>query len=130
MKRVLCPGDIVVMRDDGSWRGFWRLARVEQLIKGTDGQVRGAAIHVSSKGDKRPAMLRCPVTHFYPLEINCCVENTKDTVDGTARSVNPVEPTASSKNSQPVEDPQPQSRQPRRAAAEKARQWMQAVLSD
>ena len=75
-------------------------------------------------------MLRHPVTNLYPLEINCCVENTKDTVDGTARSVNPVEPTASSKNLQPVEDPQPQSRRPRRAAAEKARQWMQVVLSD
>ena len=87
----------MVMRDDGSQRGFWRLARVEQLIEGSDGQVWGAAIRVSSKGDKRPAVLRRPVTHLYPLEINCCVENTKDTVDGTARSVNPVEPTASSK---------------------------------
>ena len=75
-------------------------------------------------------MLRRPVTHLYPLEINCYIENTKDTVDGTARGVNPVESTASSKNSQPVEDPQPQSRRPRRAAAEKARQWMQAVLID
>ena len=46
MKRALCPGDIVVMRDDGSQREFWRLARVEQLIEVTDGQVRGAAICV------------------------------------------------------------------------------------
>ena len=29
VKRALCPGDIVVMRDDGSRRGFWRLARVQ-----------------------------------------------------------------------------------------------------
>ena len=41
VKRELCPGDIVVMCDDGSRRGFWRLARIEQLIKRIDGQVQG-----------------------------------------------------------------------------------------
>ena len=87
VKRALWPGDIVVMCGDGSRRGFWRLARIDQLIEGIDEQVRGAAICVSSRGDKRPAILRHPVTHLYPLEINCCVGNTEETVDGNARSV-------------------------------------------
>ena len=102
VKRAFWPGDIVVMRDDGSWRGFWRSARIEQLIEGIDEQVWGAAICVSSRGDKRPEILRHPVTHLYPLEINCYVGNTEDTVDGNVRSVNPTEPTLLSENSQPV----------------------------
>ena len=50
------------MRGDASQRGFWRLARVEKLIHGIDGQVRGAVIRVS-RGNKKPTILRCPVTH-------------------------------------------------------------------
>ena len=57
----------MVMHDDSSRRGFWRLARVEKLVEGVYGQVRGAVIHFSSRGEKRTAMLRHPVTHLYPL---------------------------------------------------------------
>ena len=86
-------------------------------------------IHVSSRGDKRAPILRRPVAHLYPLEINC-VRRTEDEVDRIARSVSPAEPTAMSENSRPLEEPQSQSRRPRRVAAERAREWMQAVLSD
>ena len=75
-------------------------------------------------------MLRHPVTHLYPLEINCCIGNTEETVDGTARSANPTEQPALVENSKPVEDPQPRPTRTRRAAAEIAREWMQAILSD
>ena len=44
VKITLCPEDIVVMRDDGSWVGFCRLARIEQLIEEINGQVWGAVI--------------------------------------------------------------------------------------
>ena len=67
VKKKLCSGDIVVMCNDASQRGFWRLARVEKLIHGIDGQVREADLRVL-RGDKRPVILRHPVTHLYPLK--------------------------------------------------------------
>ena len=100
---------------------------ISQLMKGVDGQVRGAVICVQSKGEKRATTLRRPVTHLYPLEINHEIEKN---VDGTTESISLVELAATSDNSRPVNDPQPQSRRPRREAAERAREWMQAVLND
>ena len=112
------------MYDDSHQRGFWRLARVQKLVKGVDGQVRGAVICIQSKGEKRNTTLRHPVTHLYPLEI------IEENVDRTTKSASPVEPPATSENSRSGIDPQPQSRRPRREAAERAREWMQAVLND
>ena len=51
------------MHDEEQCRGFWRLARIEDLITGTDGLVRGASIKVKS------GKLRRPVQLLYPLEI-------------------------------------------------------------
>ena len=127
IKKELSPGDVVVMYDDSHQRGFWRLARVQKLVKGVDGQVIGAVICVQSKGEKRATTLRRPVMHLYPLEINHEIE---ENVDGTTESISPVEPAATSENSRPVNNPQPQPRRPRREAAERAREWMQAVLND
>ena len=44
-------GDLVVVCDEKtSQRGFWKMGRVEALIKGNDGQARGARVVVSKKG--------------------------------------------------------------------------------
>ena len=51
------------MHEEEKPRGFWRLARVEDLITGTDGLVRGASIKVKS------GKLRRPIQLLYPLEI-------------------------------------------------------------
>ena len=118
VKKKLSPGYVVIMYDNSSQRGFWRLARIEKLMEGVDGQARGAVIRVPSRGEKKTAVLRCPVTHLYPLEI----EGAEDNVDGNTESVSSVKPTMLS-NLKPAGDPQPQSRPPRRAA-ERARQWM------
>ena len=45
----IAVGDIVVVHDEEQPRGFWRLARVEDLLTGADGLVRGATIRVKSK---------------------------------------------------------------------------------
>ena len=42
-------GDIVVVHSDDKPRGFWKLARVKDLITGYDGQVRGAVLKVHGK---------------------------------------------------------------------------------
>ena len=54
-------GDIVLVYESSLPRTFWRLARVEKLIKGTDGEIRGAFIRVKSQNSstvwKRPVYL-------------------------------------------------------------------------
>lgn len=61
-------GNIVVVHDESRPRGLWRLARVEQLISGADGEM-GAMIKVSSK-KRRLTTIKRPVQRLYPLEIN------------------------------------------------------------
>lgn len=58
-------GDIVLVNDPDHPRTFWKLVRVMELIRSTDGQVRGARIHVGSTGSN----LQRPTQALYPLEI-------------------------------------------------------------
>ena len=62
-------GDIEVVHDEDLPRGLWKLARVEGLVTGTDGLVRGATIRVKSRGNKS-STLRRPLQCLYPLEIH------------------------------------------------------------
>ncbi|CAB4044302.1 Hypothetical predicted protein, partial [Paramuricea clavata] len=49
-------------------RACWRLGKVERLINGEDGNVRGAIVRISPKG-KRPTTLKRSVRLLYPLEV-------------------------------------------------------------
>ena len=115
-------GDIVVVHDDSHPRGFWKLAKIESLLKEADQQVRGATVQVSSKRSKT-RVPRCPLKCLYPLEIDCEVKANQDK-DVTSHNDNnqggetqPAEVTSSTKR-------------PRRAAALRAENWMKAVLQD
>ena len=61
-------GDVVLLYEDSLPRGFWKLARVIELITGRDGRHRGAVIRVPTK-DGRTTILRRPLQLLYPLEI-------------------------------------------------------------
>ena len=118
-------GDVVVVHDDNCPRGFWKLAKVESLLKGADELVRGAAVRVSSKGS-RTSVLRRPLKCLYPLEIECQVkatqsENVTSSSDSNQEGVQHVRT--------PREIVSSVSR-PRRAAAMRARNWMKTVLQD
>lgn len=108
-------GDIVVVHDEDLPRGLWKLARVEGLVTGADGMIRGATIRVKSKGRKSSTMRR-PVQRLYPLEIRG--EETDHT--GACASPNP---------SPAVGQPR---RNPRRQAAVDAenrrRAWIQELI--
>ena len=65
-------GDIVVVHDDKP-RGFWKLARVEEVITGKDGRVRGAVVKVNS--GKNSTVLRRPLQRLYPLEVSCHIND-------------------------------------------------------
>ena len=69
-------GNIVLLHDDGP-RGFWKLAKIETLITGKDGQVRGAVIRVPSK-DGQTTLLQRPLQLLYPLEITRQVDSITD----------------------------------------------------
>ena len=62
-------GDIVLVHDEKHPRAFWKLGRVEKLIKGQDGNVRGAVIRFHS--NTGTSVLKRPSQMLYPLEIGC-----------------------------------------------------------
>lgn len=45
---AIAVGDIVVVHDEALPRGFWRLGKIEELIVGRDGGIRGAAVRVQT----------------------------------------------------------------------------------
>jgi hypothetical protein len=70
-------GEIVLLHDDGP-RGFWKLAKIEELITGKDKRVRGAVIRVPAK-DGKITVLQRPLQLLYPLEITQRMNSTVDT---------------------------------------------------
>ena len=63
-------GDIVILKNDLVPQSFWKLARVEELLKGQDGFVRTAIVSVlhgtSCNSNQR---LRRPIQHLIPTEV-------------------------------------------------------------
>ena len=49
MSNLISVGDIVIIHEENCPRGLWKLGRVEELLKGNDGHVRGAVVRVVSK---------------------------------------------------------------------------------
>ena len=58
-------GDIVIVKSEVRNRGKWQLGRVDRLLTGRDGGVRGAKLRV----DK--SLIERPVQFLYPLELSC-----------------------------------------------------------
>ena len=102
-------GDIVLVFSDTQPRGLWKLAKVEKLMKGLDGRVRGAFVKISTK-KKGSIILKRPIQHLYPLEINCLAGEKEVQSDS---SISP----------EVVEEPQPKPREkpPQRKAAKEGR---------
>ena len=62
-QRKISEGDIVIIHEDQTVRGFWRLGKIRELITGLDGQTRGAVVDTASGG--RSLVLRRPVQKLY-----------------------------------------------------------------
>ncbi len=62
-------GQVVTIFDDGQPRGLWRLGRIEGVLKSADGKIRGALVRTQSKTG-RSTVLRRPIQHLYPLEVD------------------------------------------------------------
>lgn len=59
-------GDIVILREDGTSRCLWKLAKVLELFKGRDDMIRSAKVRVLSKD--KVIYLHRPIQHLIPLE--------------------------------------------------------------
>ena len=71
IERSIRVGDIVVFREEGSARCWWKLAKVTELLKSRDNAVRSAKIQVlNTDGQRRPTVLRRAVQHLIPVEVN------------------------------------------------------------
>ena len=66
--RHIVLGDIVLVHDEAYPRTYWRLGKVERLIKGCDEQIRAAVFPVASRSGT--TTLKQPVQLLYLLEIN------------------------------------------------------------
>ena len=62
-------GDVVVIQDDNVKRGRWKTGIIEEVIKGKDGNIRGAKVWKIGKG--KPEILNRPLQKLFPLEITC-----------------------------------------------------------
>jgi hypothetical protein len=74
-------GHVVVIKDKHLPRGSWRLARIVELLPGSDGIVRSARVKLSRTGRivARPVNLLCPVelTSVGPEEVST-IEHSGD----------------------------------------------------
>ena len=71
-------GDIVLVHDKSLPRGFWKMAKVKELITGLDGRVRAAVVQQYAKNCRTPALLRRPLQLLYPLEVHAQESNQPD----------------------------------------------------
>ena len=79
---VITVGDIVtVMAENKSHRGSWKLAKVEEVIKGTECEIRGARLCTSSAGGRSMVMSR-HLQKLFPLEVRALTEETAPELEG------------------------------------------------
>ena len=75
---VIKVGDVVVVHDEGLPRGFWKLGKIQEVIVGRDGQIRGATVKVASR-NRQYSRLRRPIQLLYPLEVRSESESLIET---------------------------------------------------
>ncbi len=61
-------GDVVVIQEDNVKRLNWNIGRVEELLKGRDGNTRAVVLRTVSK-DGEVILLNRPIQKLYPLEL-------------------------------------------------------------
>ena len=61
---TISQGEIVIVKSETTPRAFWKLARVEKLLPGRDGNIRAAEIKLGSK-----FVTRRPIEQLVPIEV-------------------------------------------------------------
>ena len=102
-------GDVLLIHDPAQPRALWRIGKVEKLLQGSDGLVRGASLRVLRSGTTT-ILLNHPLQLLYPLEFGSTTDQTDQR--------EPDQPTVIAKRSQAT-----------RAAAQVARLRMKEQLN-
>jgi hypothetical protein len=79
-------GEVVVIYEEKLPRSLWRVGVIEDVIKGSDNQIRGARVRVISK-TVRPTFIQRPIQHLYPLEICPQEMPDKSSLDSVCETV-------------------------------------------
>jgi len=111
--QTIKPGDVVLIHDDTP-RITWKLAVIEELLKGNDGLVRAANIRTAQGRTNRPT------ARLIPLEVSSEVATTELNTTSPDQSNN-----TSVKPAEGIDQPRSESgrmEQPKRAAALRGRQ--------
>lgn len=141
-------GEIVTVYDECHPRGMWRLGRIEELIEGTDGKVRGVRVRTQTSNGCISVLQR-PVQHIYPLEVrsteslsttspNCCAADSLPTNPVDSSNCCPTEPSRANRRTQQANETEPEDERsngvtnsrPKRAAAKNAHGIIQALAED
>eukprot|EP00794_Sanderia_malayensis_P019302 gene19302-biopygen16181 len=72
---VVKKGDVVLVAEDNAKRGQWKIAIVDEVMLGKDGEPRGAKINKVGRG--KLESINRPIQKLYPLEINFVDETRK-----------------------------------------------------
>ena len=129
--RTLARGEVVFIYDADQPRTQWRIGRVEGLLKGSDGAVRGASLRVQS--GKKTILLNRPIQHLYPLETSTAADANTCATDqaSVVRDEEDTElsHTAASDAEEPPGGGRNESR-PQRTAAQVARYRLKELAGD
>ena len=88
-ENVLKVGDVVIIKEDNIVpRSSWRMGKVESLVVGKDGNVRGANLSTVSKEGKNTRSSR-PLQKIIPLEV---FPEPNENGDGLANGAAQIEP--------------------------------------
>ena len=133
----LSEGDVVLIHSDNKLRGFWKLGRVQRLVKGDNGHVRGATLKVPSRTGQT-TILRRPLRCLYPLEVNSYLSKnvveaeTRDNLSNS-KSGHPRREVLSSSSPDSLDRYQgtdTNMARPPRQAAKRAREFIDTVMAD
>ena len=128
LEYTLEKGEVVTVYDKGHPRGMWRLGRIEDLIEGADGRVRGVLVRVASKKGCTKVFRR-PVQHIYPLEIRSTTQSD-ESVQLEPSDPKPTLEQDANTNTAESGTLTDISRRPRRTAAINAREIVRVMMED
>jgi len=89
--------DIVILMDDFTKRGFWKLVIVDSLLTGRDGKVCAALVRVS-RPEGNPVLLHRSEKHLYPLEVSSVDSTTNGEETQDREATDPTETTSTNRD--------------------------------
>ena len=82
-------GDVVILKNEGTTRQFWKLGIVTELLPSKDQEIRSVKVRVVT-GKDQTIILKRSVTHLVPVEIKSNIFDanvSKETLDNSKRMI-------------------------------------------